>query len=172
MRIKQGLSPMSPSMARLPMKEDSHNKHLDCNTCHTPHEYNSSHASFELCTSCHDDDHTNAYKYSAHFELWQKEQLGEVEDGGGVSCATCHMPREIVKQHGVERVLVQHNQNFNLRPNEKMIRSVCMNCHGLDFSINALADKDLIKRNFNRPPAADIQSSSWVKKRLLERSNK
>lgn len=45
-------------------------------------------------------------------------------------------------------MLVQHNQNDTLRPNEKMIRPVCVSCHGLAFSIDALADPALIARNF------------------------
>ena len=79
----------------------------------------------------------------------------------GVSCATCHMPR--IKTHG--KVIVDHNQNNNLRPNEKMIRSACMKCHGLEFSINALADPELIKHNFNKAPSKKIKSLEWAKQR-------
>ena len=45
-------------------------------------------------------------------------------------------------------MVVQHNQNANLRPNEKMIRQVCLTCHSLALSIDALADSELIRRNF------------------------
>jgi hypothetical protein len=60
---------------------------------------------------------------------------------------------------------VQHNQNDNLRPNEKMIRSVCMNCHGLKFSIDALADPELVKRNFIGLPSRHIQSIDMAEAR-------
>lgn len=169
MRIKQGLSAMSPAMARLPMLADSHDKELGCNSCHISHEYNTSSASVEACMDCHNDEHTLAYKQSAHFDLWQKEKAGIGETGSGVSCATCHLPRETITDKGVKRILVQHNQNANLRPNEKMIRSVCMECHGLGFSINALADEALIKRNFKGLPTTKVESMTWVKSRVLER---
>lgn len=172
MRLKQGLSPMTPSMARLNMKQDSHDSELSCNSCHTAHDYNTSKAAFESCINCHDDGHSQAYEGSPHYSLWLREQYGMIEPGKGVSCATCHLPREKISHFGVERTLVQHNQNANLRPNEKMIRNVCMNCHGLEFSINALADEELVKRNFTGSPSVEIEGMGWVKDRVLERSKK
>jgi hypothetical protein len=67
--------------------------------------------------------------------------------------------------HGSKRVTVQHNQNWNLRPNEKMIRPVCMQCHSLSFSIDALADKALIENNFTGQPSVHIESIDWAVKR-------
>ena len=79
------------------------------------------------------------------------------------------MPRETVEdESGIYPVLANHNQNDNLRPNEKMIRSVCADCHGLRFSINSLADADLVRRNFSGRPALHIQSIDWALKRLEE----
>ncbi len=60
-----------------------------------------------------------------------------------------YLPREVHRQGTVEKVAIQHNRNDNLRANKKMIQSVCMPCHGLGFSINALADTILIENNFN-----------------------
>ena len=40
-------------------------------------------------------------------------------------------------------IFTSHNQSDGLRPNEKMIRPVCLDCHGLGFAIDALADDDL-----------------------------
>ena len=65
----------------------------------------------------------------------------------------------------VELWRVQHNQNWNLRPNEKMIRPVCMNCHGLEFAIDALADPELIKSNFSGQPSKHVESVDWVLER-------
>jgi formate-dependent nitrite reductase cytochrome c552 subunit len=90
--------------------------------------------------------------------LWEAEAVGGGTPGSGVSCATCHLPREIHRVSGQDIVRVQHNQNDNLRPNEKMIRSVCMNCHGLRFSIDALADAALVESNFNGTPSRHIPS--------------
>jgi hypothetical protein len=53
---------------------------------------------------------------------------------------------------------VQHNQSDNLRPNEKMLRPVCTQCHGLEFSIDALADVELVRHNFNGAPGIHVPS--------------
>ena len=47
---------------------------------------------------------------------------------------------------------VLHNQNANLRPNDKMVREVCARCHGLPFTLDALADANLVRRNFAGAP--------------------
>ena len=47
-----------------------------------------------------------------------------------------------------------------------MIRPVCMQCHGLEFSINAMADRDLIDRNFKGQPTVKIQSMELARARL------
>lgn len=168
MRLAAGLSPMQPAMARLPMKAEAAHRDLSCTSCHGAHEFNTRQAAVESCLSCHNDEHSQAYKNSSHFTLFEAEQKGEAKAGTGVSCATCHLPREIHKEDGVTRVLVQHNQNLNLRPNEKMIRSVCLNCHGLGFSIDSLADEKLIRANFNGRPARHIESLDLAERRKLE----
>jgi hypothetical protein len=53
---------------------------------------------------------------------------------------------------------VQHNQNDTLRPNEKMIRPVCQSCHGLPFVLDALADAELVERNFSGAPSVHVPS--------------
>src|SRR5690606_18596322 len=101
-----------------------------------------------------------------HYELWRKELAGTAPAGSGVSCATCHMPRVDHRSPEGKRTLVHHNQNDNLRPNEKMLRSVCMNCHGLGFSIDALADPALVGANFKGRPQIHIRSLDMVQERL------
>ena len=64
-----------------------------------------------------------------------------------------------------DRIVVSHNQNDTLRPNEKMIRSVCLDCHGLGFAINALADSDLVIGNFSGRPAVHVESIEWAVQR-------
>jgi hypothetical protein len=64
---------------------------------------------------------------------------------------------------------VNHNQNDTLRPNEKMIRPVCMACHNLEFSIDALADKALIENNFSGQPSEHIPSIDWSLKRVKKK---
>ncbi len=167
MRLAQDLSPMKPEMARSSMKSLAHGKQLSCVSCHSSHEFDTRHAATEACMQCHDDRHTQAYKDSSHFKLWMAESGSDSKENNGVSCASCHMPRvETQFPDSSKHVVVQHNQNDNLRPNEKMIRSVCMNCHGLAFSIDALADRDLINKNFTGSPAVHINSIDMAKQRV------
>ncbi len=168
MRLDQGLSPMTPAMARAPMKTDARNKTLDCNSCHSAHRFDTRQAAVDACVGCHDDAHTRAYRSSPHFALWRKEIAGEAPAGSGVSCASCHLPRVDHRDDDGKRILVQHNQNDDLRPNEKMIRPVCMSCHGLGFSIDALADTALVARNFKGRPQVHVRSLEMAEARQKE----
>ncbi len=134
----------------------------NCNTCHKPHELDVRAASVEACAGCHDDSHTRAYFDSPHYGLWQAELAGGAA-GSGVTCADCHMPK-IEDRRG--DLFTTHNQNSYLRPNEKMIRTSCLSCHSLDFAIDALADPDLVERNFNGRPSVHIESIDWALKRV------
>ena len=152
------------------MKQDEHNTSLGCSSCHGGHSFDLKQAAVESCSRCHGDQHTKAYKNSPHSKLWQQQANGLIEAGRGVSCASCHMPRLTSRREGYERVLVQHNQNFNLRPNEKMLRDVCMQCHGYQFSVSALADETLINNNFAGKPTLVIKSVEMAVER--ERNKK
>lgn len=155
---------MTVGEARLPMRPDvDPHRALDCGTCHRPHDVDTVQAAVEACASCHDDPHTRAYFGSPHHGLWQAERAGAASPGTGVSCATCHMPR--TERRG--QFAADHNQNDTLRPNEKMIRPVCLDCHGLGFSLDALADTDLIERNFNGTPRVHVESIEWAVRRLV-----
>lgn len=165
------LTPMRPELARLPMQSKVAHQELTCTSCHSSHGFDIKQAAVASCSGCHADDHTKAYEGSPHHKLLVAELAGKAEAGSGVSCATCHMPRAWMEDaSGFDEVLAtNHNQNANLRPNEKMIRSVCMNCHGLGFSIDALADRELIKRNFDGRPSVHIESIDWTMKRAEEK---
>lgn len=159
MRQASGLAPMTPALARLPMRGESAHVELNCTTCHAAHDFDLQHAAVEACLGCHDDAHSRAYKESAHYELWRRAVSGELPQEQGVSCAGCHMPRVNHDVNDwVSRVLVQHNQSATLQPNEKMIRPVCLHCHGLGFSIDALADRRLIDNNFRGKPGRQVKS--------------
>jgi formate-dependent nitrite reductase cytochrome c552 subunit len=160
MRVAQGLPPMTPAEARLPMKSARAHEQLDCSSCHGGHRFDTRAAAVDACLTCHNDDHSRAYQKSSHFTLWQDEVAGQGNVGTGVSCATCHMPR-CENENGES--FVQHNQNDNLRPNEKMIRSVCINCHGVGFSIDALADGELIEACFAGQAKDSVDSLKMVK---------
>jgi hypothetical protein len=170
MRLAEGLSPMTPGQARQPMQAKARKTELSCTSCHSAHRFDTRKAAVEACVGCHRDQHTAAYQRSSHYALWKKELAGEAPAGSGVSCASCHLPRDEHRapDAGAKRILVQHNQNDNLRPNEKMIRPVCMSCHGLAYSIDALADARLVLENFAGKPRAHIKSLDMVEQRMKE----
>ncbi|MEQ8837299.1 MAG: ammonia-forming cytochrome c nitrite reductase subunit c552, partial [Lacipirellulaceae bacterium] len=167
MRLAQGLSPMTPSAARLPMYATNGHAELTCSACHTPHKYDTAYAAVDACVKCHADEHSTAYLDSPHYDLWQSELAGEGKPGSGVSCATCHLPR---LKNAEKETFVQHNQNDNLRPNEKMVESICHQCHGLQFSLDALADEVLIKNNFQGEPEVHVESLDMAKHWFDERA--
>lgn len=172
MRLAQGLSAMTPGAARQPMKADAGDHAVGCASCHAAHRFETATAAVESCLGCHDDTHSRAYRQSPHYALWAREQRDGGAPGSGVSCAGCHLPRTLHREAGVETVRVQHNQNDNLRPNEKMARSVCLTCHGLGFTLNALADRGLIDTNFTGRPVMPIPSLDWAQQRALQAAEK
>lgn len=174
MRLAEGLTPMTPGRARQPMHAKARDAALGCTSCHTAHRFDTKKAAVEACAGCHRDEHTAAYERSPHHALWKKELAGEAPPGSGVSCASCHLPRveHSAADSSAKRILVQHNQSDNLRPSEKMIRPVCMSCHGLGFSINALADSNLLQNNFLGQPRVHIKSLDMVAQRVKEQEEK
>lgn len=171
-KLAEALTPMTPGLVQpdshLAFQAESKHKELTCNSCHSAHSYDTKTAAVDSCVGCHADDHTTAFKDSPHGGLWEKFKQGELSQQETVTCATCHLPRvkERKGKDGEPDVYrVEHNQNLNLRPNEKMLRSVCLACHSLDFSIDALADPELIKKNFAGKPSKHIESIDWALKR-------
>ncbi|MGH8556114.1 MAG: multiheme c-type cytochrome, partial [Methylococcales bacterium] len=168
MRLSVELEAIRPAESHLDFQTKARSLRHSCTACHRAHRFDTEAAATNACLDCHSDEHSLAFKDSPHFDLWRQELSGELAEGQGVSCATCHLPREVHKRSGQQAVIVQHNQNFNLRPNEKMIRPVCMNCHGLRFSIDALADPRLISSNFKGKPSVHIRSIEMALKREAE----
>jgi hypothetical protein len=171
MRLAADLPAMTPAEAVLPMHDEAAHRALGCTSCHGAHDADTRRAAATACQSCHDDTHTRAFANSPHGRLWQAELDGTAPAGSGVSCATCHLPRETRRLHGADVVAVQHNQNLNLRPADKMLRGVCMDCHGLGFALDALADPELVRRNFAGHPADHVPSLDWAERRQSTLSN-
>jgi len=157
MREAAGLSPMRVADARQPMRPAAKDAALGCTSCHGAHGFDTRRAAVVACLECHADEHSTRYRQSRHFALF----LGDASGSSGASCATCHLPRVDEAGH----VHVVHNQNDTLRPNEKMARAVCMNCHGLSFSLDALADPALVAKNFVGTPEAKVESLEWAHRR-------
>lgn len=168
--LNQELTPITPGDSHLVFNEDARSKQHGCMGCHNPHEFNTQKAAVDSCLECHSDNHSVAFLSSPHYKLFIGEQNGELPEGSGVTCATCHMPRVAVKDPLKKKVLVQHNQNDNFKPNSKMIRTSCMNCHGLGFSIDALADKELIENNFSGHPQTHILSIDMAVEREQQKT--
>jgi hypothetical protein len=169
MRLAASLSAMTPSQSELPFKTAAMHIEQGCTSCHGAHDFNTQRAAVEACLGCHDDEHSQNFMASPHGQLaidaWSDVQARE----SAVTCATCHMPKLIHKSKGKEAIVrVEHNQNAVLRPNEKMIRPVCMQCHSLEFSIDALASPELIQNNFSGKPSLHVPSVDWAKDRLKE----
>jgi hypothetical protein len=154
MRVGSGLTAMVPSRARLAMKADAPDGAMGCTSCHGAHRFDRRFAAADACLRCHDDEHSRAYRGSAHEAAWVRELSGGGPAGSGVSCATCHLPRT---RHGDDFV-IDHNQNGNLRPTDRMLRGVCLSCHGAGFALEALADPVLVRANFPGPPASAVRT--------------
>lgn len=163
------LSPLTPAMARRPMKPEAAHLSMDCTACHQPDQPRSF-AAYEACLQCHDDEHSRNYQNSKHHLLWQASltSLSQAANRTAVSCATCHLPR-IEGDEGGYRV--SHDNSANLTPNEKMIRSSCSHCHGLEFTVNALTDPDLIRTNFDRPPSRNHPGIHWSADAAISRGD-
>jgi len=163
--LSKPLSPISPSDSHMEFTEKGQQLHQNCNSCHQSHQFDRVSAAVDSCLNCHADEHSLAFLASPHGQRWEANKDSANVAAEQVSCATCHLPR-MVKGKGEKQIVsINHNQNFNLRPNEKMIRGVCMNCHGLGFAIDSLADEALIKNNFNGKPGVEIESIHWALKR-------
>ena len=171
MRVAAGMARMTPAEARLPMRRDAHARQLSCTSCHTDHDFDTRGAAVDACLGCHADEHSRAYVGSPHHAVWKGEQSSNPAADTGVSCATCHLPRLVARVDGADVVTVQHNQNATLRPNEKMARSACMNCHGLGFSLDALADPGLIASNFRGTPLRHVAGIAMAVKRINRPAN-
>jgi hypothetical protein len=171
MRAAAGLPPMRPRDARQPMRADAADREVSCVSCHPAHDVDTPRAAVDACLGCHSDRHSMAFERSPHARLWTLERTGAAAAGSGVSCATCHLPRVVVREQGQDVIRVEHNQNHNLQPNERMARTTCLQCHGLQFSLDALADRALIDTNFSGRPARHVDSLDMAMRRQRWQSN-
>lgn len=167
MRAAVGKDFVKAGQARLDMHPGKADAVMDCNACHQAHDYaDRQQAAVESCTACHAGPHIESYADSPHGKLWQAELDGTAPAGSGVSCASCHLPVVAGEEPGTFEVL--HDANHNLRPNQKMLTSVCMHCHGARFSLHALADRTQIDENFRRPPRVRDES---IRERAESKAN-
>lgn len=165
-RTLEGLSPLTPAMAHLPMKEGIADKQMNCNTCHNVHTADTYQASVDSCLTCHSDRHSLNYKNSPHANIFQKIGTLPRPNKDSVTCATCHLPREI----SGDKVLVNHNNTYTLKPRDRMVQEVCMNCHGVEHAYNSIFDDELVEANFARPPNQKLSTFKLVRDLEKKRS--
>lgn len=162
-RTWEGESPLTPAMARLPMQPDAMQLTMTCNTCHDVHSVNTQQAAVDSCLTCHSDTHSVNYGKSYHAELFAADHNLPRPSASAVSCATCHLPRH--RSGGGEDAvtLVNHNNTYTLLPRDRMVKDVCMNCHGMEFSYNSIFDDELVEHNFDRPPTLSLETFDLVR---------
>ena len=160
-RLQEGLSPLTPAMAHLPMKEAARDRQMNCHTCHDVHSVNTFTASVDSCLTCHDDAHSLNYVKSKHGLLFSEARSLPKPTADLVSCATCHLPRQ--KVEGTKTIFVNHNNTYNLLPRDRMVKDVCMNCHGMEYSYNSIFDDKLVEANFDAPPTQYLETLEMVK---------
>ena len=166
-RTLEGLSPLSPTMAHLPMKKSALDKQMNCNSCHNVHTVNTYQASVDSCLSCHNDTHSLKYKNSPHAQIVADIGVLPRPDSKSVTCATCHLPREV----SGDGVLVNHNNTYTLKPRDRMVKEVCMNCHGLEHAYNSIFDDELVEANFAHPPSLELPTFKLVRDLEKKRSS-
>ncbi|ESA34850.1 doubled cxxch domain-containing protein [Leptolyngbya sp. Heron Island J] len=162
-RLLEGDSPLTPAMARLPMQHEAMQKQMNCNACHNVHSANTTEASVDACLTCHNDNHSLNYQNSRHAELFAASQELPRPGPGAVSCSTCHLPRVVHGQGDNAVVKVNHNNTYNLKPQDRMVGDVCMSCHGIEYSYNSIFDPELVEANFDRPPNLEMETFELMK---------
>ena len=157
-RTLEGETPLTPAMAHIPMKRDALGKQMTCNSCHDVHTVNTMQAAVDSCLTCHNDTHSLNYENSKHAQNVLSSSLPR-PIAEQVTCTTCHLPRTgREKADGTSIVSVNHNNTYTLKPRNRMVGEVCMNCHGVEYSYNSIFDDELVEANFDRPPTLAHQS--------------
>ncbi len=165
-RTLEGLSPLTPKMADLPMKDSAKNKQMNCNTCHDVHTVNTYVAAVDSCLSCHNDTHSLNYKNSQHAQLFAQEGNLPRPSSESVTCSTCHLPRQ---QHN-DTVFVNHNNTYTLLPRDRMVKEVCINCHGVEYAYESIFDHALVENNFAAAPTQEMETFEMIRALEEQRS--
>jgi hypothetical protein len=168
---KLKLISLRPDDARLPMKAASTGgppRRLGCPACHDPHGLDTRRAATDACLTCHNDPHSRAFTNSKHFSLLAGNGSGARVGARAVTCASCHLPRLRAETEEGTRVAVNHNNSFTIRPRDRMVKHVCIACHGLEFSVNSIYDDRLVENNFQGRPARRHQTLEMIEAVVAE----
>ena len=167
-RTLEGLSPLTPAMAHLPMKESARNKQMNCNACHDVHSVNTYQAATDSCLTCHNDTHSLNYQNSKHAQIFADAGILPRPNAESITCATCHLPRQTINK----TVVVNHNNTYTLLPRDRMVKEVCMHCHSVEYAFNSIFDDELVEANFARPPTLKLETFELVRELEKKRSSK
>ncbi len=167
-RTLEGLSPLTPAMAHLPMKESARDKQMNCNTCHNVHSVNTYPAATDSCLTCHNDTHSRNYPNSKHAHIVAEAGILPRPNQESVTCATCHLPRQQINQTTV----VNHNNTYTLLPRDRMVKEVCLHCHSVEYAFNSIFDDEVVEANFARPPTLKLETFELVRQLEKKRSSK
>jgi hypothetical protein len=66
------------------------------------------------------------------------------------------------------RVAVNHNNSFTIRPRDRMVKEVCIACHGLEFAMNSIYDDGLVENNFQGHPDRRHQTLDMIEAVVAE----
>ena len=167
-RTLEGLSPLTPAMAHLPMKDLAMDKQMNCNTCHNVHSVNTYAAATDSCLTCHNDTHSLNYPKSKHAQIFADSGILPRPNEESVTCATCHLPRQEINK----TIVVNHNNTYTLLPRDRMVKEVCMQCHSVEYAYNSIFDDELVEANFARPPTLKLETFELVRTLEKIRSSK
>lgn len=160
-RLQEGMTPLTPAIANIPMHAEAQDKVMNCNTCHDVHSVNTYTAAVDSCLTCHDDAHSRNYEKSQHANLFVSAGELPRPDAESVTCATCHLPRQTLGE--TDTIFVNHNNTYNLLPRDRMVKDVCMNCHGLEHSYNSIFDDEMVEANFDHPPTQKLETFDLIR---------
>lgn len=165
------LTPLRPEDARLPMKAVGNNrpKQVGCGTCHDPHTVDTRPAAVDACLSCHDVLHSRSFGGSKHSATLRASTEGLRHGPQAVTCATCHLPRMKVEEEKRPRVAVNHNNTFSLRPRDRMVKMVCLTCHGLELAMTSIMDAQLVRNNFKGRPRQRLETFLMIEALLADK---
>ncbi|MGA0197890.1 MAG: cytochrome c3 family protein [Prochlorotrichaceae cyanobacterium] len=171
-RLLENKSPLTPAMANIPMQPSAHDRIMNCNTCHDVHSVNTVTAAVDACLSCHNDTHSLNYNQSPHGKLFVEVKATLPRpDAQSITCATCHLPRHVVGNGSNAKTGVNHNNTFTLLPRDRMVKEVCLNCHGMEYSFNNIFDDEVVESNFAYGSEQDLQTLQMIRAASANRSN-
>lgn len=139
---------------------------MNCNTCHNVHTVNTHVAAVDSCLSCHNDTHSLNYENSQHAQLFAAEGILPRPSPESVTCSACHLPRQ--QQNGT--VFVNHNNTYTLLPRDRMVKEVCINCHGVEYAYESIFDDTLIENNFAAAPTQEMETFEMIRALEEQRS--